>query len=44
MPPVAGKRSFMIYDREPAWRYYPQPDRPKPELRQLVDGIASLAG
>jgi hypothetical protein len=32
------------YVRPPAWRYYPQPDRPRTDLRQLIQGMDALAG
>lgn len=33
----------MKFVRTPAWRYYPQPDRPQADLRQLIDGMTALA-
>jgi hypothetical protein len=32
----------MEYTRKPAWRYYPQPDRPRQDLRQLIAGIEDI--
>lgn len=32
----------MQYARKPAWRYYPQPDRPREDLRQLIAGLDAL--
>lgn len=32
----------MQYVRPPAWRYYPQPDRPRDDLRQLIQGMEAL--
>jgi hypothetical protein len=32
----------MRFDRRPAWRYYPQPDRPRSELRQLIAAMEAL--
>lgn len=32
----------MQYTRKPAWRYYPQPDRPREDLRQLIAGLEAL--
>lgn len=33
----------MQYVRPPAWRYYPQPDRPRHDLRQLIQGFDGIA-
>jgi hypothetical protein len=32
----------MKFVRTPAWRYYPQPDRPRVALRQFIDGMEAL--
>jgi hypothetical protein len=33
----------MEYARKPAWRYYPQPDRPRHDLRQFIAGMDAIA-
>lgn len=33
----------MKFVRAPAWHYFPQPDRPTPPLRALIDGMAAIA-
>jgi hypothetical protein len=32
----------MQYARKPAWRYYPQPDRPRHHLRQFIAGMDAI--
>ena len=32
----------MRFDRRPAWRYYPQPDRPRIDMRRLIDAMEAL--
>jgi hypothetical protein len=32
----------MQFVRPPAWRYYPQPDRPRVDLRQLIEAMETV--
>src|SRR4051794_22071100 len=32
----------MQFVRRPAWRYYPQPDRPRTDLRELIEAMEAL--
>src|SRR4051812_39495237 len=32
----------MYFVRRPAWFYYPQPDRPRLELRELIDAMEAI--
>jgi hypothetical protein len=32
----------MQFVRRPTWRYYPQPDRPRADLRELIDAVEAI--